>query len=92
MLLAGNGGDQLARVVAAGALEHVLDGASIDLAAVVQHAHGVGNLPHHGQVMGDEQIGQAQFALQALEQRENLRLHSHVQRRDRFVKDHHLRL
>ena len=49
-----------------GALEHVFHGAVLDDAAQVHHRHGVGQVFHYRHVVGDEQIGQAQFVLQAL--------------------------
>ena len=43
------------------------------------------DLLDHRQVVRDEQVGQAQLLLQPLEQREDLRLHQHVERGDRLV-------
>ena len=40
-----------------------------------------------GQVVGDEQIRQAEFFLQVLQQVDDLRLNGHVQRRHRLVAD-----
>ncbi|MNC77034.1 hypothetical protein D3C75_1288850 [compost metagenome] len=42
------------------------------------------------QVVGDEQVGQAQFVLQVGQQVEHLCLHRHVQGRHRLVADDHL--
>ena len=47
---------------------------------------------HHGEVVGDEQVGEAELALQVLQQVEDLRLDRHVERRDRLVADDELRL
>jgi hypothetical protein len=49
-------------------------------------------LPDHGQVVGDEQVGHAPFALQVAEQIKDAGLDAHVQRGDRLVQDQHLRL
>ena len=45
----------------------------------------VGHLAHHGEVVRDEQVGQAALAPQPVEQREDLRLDRHVQRAGRLV-------
>ena len=43
-------------------------------------------------VVGDEQVGQAELALELLEQVEDLRLDRHVERGDRLVADDEVRL
>ena len=43
--------------VARGQLDHL---------AQVHHRHPVGDMLHHAQVVGDEQVGQAEFFLQIL--------------------------
>src|SRR5699024_9752198 len=50
----------------------------------------VRDLAHHGEVVRDEEVGQAQLGLQVIEQLEHLGLHQHVQRRDGLVADHDL--
>ena len=45
------------------------------------------DVAHHAQVVRDEDIGQAQVALQVHQQVDDLRLHRHVQRRHRLVAD-----
>jgi hypothetical protein len=60
--------------------------------AQVHHRHGVGDVLDHAQVVADEQVGDAEFALQVLQQVEDLRLHRHIQRRDRLVRDDQRRL
>ena len=42
---------------------------------------------HQPQIVRDEQIGQLQLLLQVHQQIDDLRLHRHVERRDRFVED-----
>ena len=51
----------------------------------------VGDVPHDRQVVGDEQVGQAELLLEVLQQVDHLRLDRHVERRDRLVADDDLR-
>src|SRR5439155_804007 len=44
------------------------------------------------QVVGDEDVGEPEVLLQVFEQVEDLRLHGHVERRDRLVADDQLRV
>jgi hypothetical protein len=44
-------------------------------------------VPDHGEVVGDEQVAEAEFVLQAAQQVEHLGLHRKVQRTDRLVAD-----
>jgi hypothetical protein len=60
----------------------------LDDHALVHDGNPVGERAHHRKVMRDEDVGQAQVALQAAEQVEDLRLHGHVQGGDGFVADH----
>jgi hypothetical protein len=55
--------------------------------AQVHHPDHVGHVAHHPQVVGDEQVGEAQALLQGAEQVEHLGLHGHVQRAHRLVAD-----
>ena len=55
--------------------------------AVLHDADMVGHVPHDAEVMGDEQHGHAHFALQFLQQLQNLRLHRDVERGRRFIGD-----
>ena len=64
----------------------------LDQPAQVHHAHLVGDMPHHRQVMRDEQIGQPALALQVLHDVEHLGLHRDVERRGRLVTDQELGL
>ena len=67
-------------------------GALLHHAAEVHHRDAVGDVPHDRQVVGDEQVGQAEVVLQVLEQVDHLRLHRDVERGDRLVADDDLRL
>jgi hypothetical protein len=58
----------------------------------VHHHHLVGHVFDHGQIVRDEDVGQAQLILQILQQIQHLRLHRHVQRRNGFVADQDFRL
>jgi hypothetical protein len=61
-----------------------------DDAAEVHHRDFVAQVAHHAQVVADEQIGQAEVALQPHHQVQHLRLDGHVQRRHRLVAHHQL--
>ena len=52
---------------------------------LVHHRHPVADLIDHRQVMGDEQVGQAELGLQVHQQLEDLGLHGHVQSGHRLV-------
>jgi len=55
--------------------------------AQVQHRDAVGQIAHHTQVVGDEQVRGLLLDLQLGEQVENRRLHRHVERRGGFITD-----
>ena len=65
---------------------------NLDDAPEVHHRHPRGDVLDHRQVVRDEQVRQAELALQVLQQVEHLSLHRHVQRRHRFVADDEPRL
>ena len=65
-------------------------GASSTMPAGAHHADPLGDVPHHRQIVRDEQVGQAQRLLQVLEQVEDLGLDRDVERRDRLVADQDL--
>ncbi|MNG01827.1 hypothetical protein D3C84_848230 [compost metagenome] len=50
-----------------------------DDAPQVHHRYPVGEVFDDREVVADQQIGQAEFALEVLQQVENLRLHRHIQ-------------
>ena len=54
----------------------------------MHHRDPVADLLDQRQVVGDEQVGQAQLAAQPLEQVQHLRLDQHVERGHRLVADH----
>ena len=49
-------------------------------------------MPHHGEIVADEEIGQPEPLLQVAHQIEDLRLHRDVERAGRLVADQELRL
>ena len=63
-----------------------------DEPAVVQHHDVVGELPHDGEVVGDQQVGGAELVAELGEQVQDLRLDGDVERGDRFVEDDQPRL
>ena len=65
--------------------EEVARGGKLDDAAEVHHRDPLTDMLHDRQIMGDEEVGQAQFALQVDHQVDHLRLHGDVERGDRFV-------
>ncbi len=91
-ILAGDGGQQRPRVGVVGFVEELVDGALLHDLAQVHDRDPVGRVVHHGQVVGDEQVGQAVLLLEVLEQVDDLRLHGDVQRGDRLVEHQQLRL
>lgn len=58
----------------------------------IHDADAVGNVANDVQAVRDEQEGQSQFLLQLHEQVDHLRLHRHVERGYRFVRDDEFRL
>ena len=60
-------------------------------AAVLHHRDAVGELTNDAQIMGDKQQPHIQLLLQFPQQREDLRLHRHVQRGGGFVGNKQLR-
>jgi hypothetical protein len=56
------------------------------------HTHPVRKTAHQIEVMGDEEQGHAELALQVVEQGQDLRLHREIQRRGGLVVNEKLRL
>ena len=59
----------------------------LDDAPEIHDGHLDRDVPHHRQIMGDEQIGQAQLLLQVLQQVDDLALDGDIERRYRLVAD-----
>jgi hypothetical protein len=64
----------------------------LDDSAKVHHRDARGDVLHHRQVVGDEDIGEAEAPLQVLQQVDDLRLDRDVERRHRLVADDQARL
>ena len=64
--------------------------ASLDERAEVHDGDPVGDVAHHRQVVGDDDVGQPELVLQVLEQVDDLRLHGDVEGGDRLVGDDEL--
>ena len=82
--------DEFARIRAARAQEHVLDAAAVDLAAVVQNGDRVRDLADHGEIVGNEQIGQIEGLLEFIEEPEDLRLNRDIEGGHCLVEHQHL--
>ena len=67
-------------------------GADLDDLAEVHHRDPVGDVAHDRQVVGDEQIGEAELVLELLEQVDDAGLDADVERRHRLVEHDQLRL
>ncbi len=67
-------------------VERLLVG-DLDQLAQIHHRDAVADVLHHGEVVGDEQIGEAEALLQILQQVDDLRLDRDVERRHRLVAD-----
>ena len=60
--------------------------------AEIEHGDPVGHRLHHGEIVTDEEVGQTELRLEVRQQVQHLRLHRHVERRDRFVEDQDARV
>ena len=72
--------------------EEVFGGGDLHQAAEVHHADAVGDVLHHQEVVGDEEVGEAALVLQAAQEVDDLALDRDVERADRLVADDHLGL
>ena len=68
----------------------VVGRAGLDDLPAVHDRDAVGEPPHDGQVVGDEDVREAELSLQAVEQVDDLGLDGDVERRDRLVADQDL--
>ena len=75
----------------AGVGEQLLGGRGLDDPAEVHHRDPVADVADHREVVGDEEVGQAELVLQVDEQVDDLRLDRHVEGGDRLVADDQLR-
>ena len=75
----------MARIVAAWIGKHVFAFAFFNDFAVFQHHHAVGNSADHGEVVADDNEGEAVFFLQAAEQFKDLLLPLDIKRAGWFI-------
>ncbi len=61
--------------------EQVLGARGLDDAAEIHHRDPVGDVPHHREVVGDEDVGKPEPALQVAQQVEHLRADRDVEGR-----------
>ena len=53
--------------------------------SVIHHCHTIGNRLHDRQIMADKQVRQTKFALELVEQQQNLCLNGNIERTDRLI-------
>ena len=83
---------QLGRVGVERRLDHLLRGAQFDHLTGIEHGNPVAELGDDAEVVGDEDDRQPALASQVVEQRQDLRLNGHIERRCRLVGDDHIRV
>ena len=83
--------EEPARIGMAGVAEDLRPAAGLDDLAEIHHRDPMADPLDHRHVVGDEEIGEAEFRLQLAEKVENPRLHRDVERRDALVGDDDLR-
>ena len=66
-------------------LVQLVDRAFLDELAQVHHPDAIAEVPHHRQVVRDEEVGETEVALQVVEQVQHSRLHADVERTDRLI-------
>lgn len=81
----GDGRQQRAGVGVSWGLEDLLGRRELDNLTQIHDRDAGAHLPDHGQVVGDEDVGEANPLLQIAKEVEDLGPHGHVERRDRFV-------
>ncbi len=82
---AGRSREQGLGVGMAGRAEELLDRPFLDDASEVHDGHSVAERAHEIEVVGDEQVGDAQAVLQVAQEVDDLHLGRHVQRAERLV-------
>ena len=63
----------------------------LDKAAHIHDRHLVADMAHDGEIVGDDEVGQAQFALQPRQEIEDFALHRDIEAGRRLVGDDELR-
>ena len=85
MVHARNGGQQRACVGMHRICEQHLAGRDLDQVPRTHDRDAIRHVVHHREVVGDEEIGQSELALQVLQEVEHLRLHRYVQGGHRLI-------
>ncbi len=75
-----------------GSSEELIRRGDLDQLAEIHHADAIAHVLDDGQVVGDEQVGEVEFASKVEQQVEYLRLDRDVEGRDSFVADDELRI
>ena len=88
----GNGGKQAAGIGVDGVGCQLFGPGQLHDAALVDDGDAVGDVAHHGKIVGDEQIGDAAFLLQAAQQVQHLCTDGHIQCADGLIGNDELRL
>jgi len=85
-----DGVEQALGIGVLGVVHDLFGRAFLDDLAEIENVDAIGDLAHHGEIMGDEEVGEAELGLQALEEVEDLRLDRDIEGRDRLVADQNL--
>ncbi len=72
--------------------EYRLAFSDLDNSAEMHHGDAIGNVPHHGEVVRNENVGKAKSSLQVAQQIEHLRADRNIKRGHRLIADDELRL
>src|SRR5260370_3897661 len=87
-----DGGEQFASVGIFWLVEDLFGGADFQELAGAHDGDARGDLRHHGQAVGNENVRESEFALEFLQQEENLRADGNIEGGYGFVGDDELRL
>ena len=85
------GRQQGLRVRMAGVSVDLVPVSGLDDLSQIHHRYDMGDLPHHGQIVSDEEVGDSKSGLDVLEQVDDLCLDRYVERRNGFIGDYELR-
>ena len=85
-----DGREQFPRQLVLGIAEDLRGRSGLDDAPVAEDGDTVREPGDDGEIVRDDQVGEAQLALQLAEKVEDLCLHRDVERRDRLVEQHEL--
>ena len=72
--------------------QHIVGGTDLDHAAEIHDAHDDADVADDGEVVPDEQVGEAESLLHLAQQHQDLRADGHVERGDRLVEHEEARL